>query len=367
MSNFQSTQKQQVLSGRGDVHAHTIENKILSSLLQSVPLNIYAKNIDGQFIFVNAEYCRNSGKDAHDILGKSDYDIHPPELADKYRADDQQIIKSGEVRTIEEPRQSIGGEKRYVEVIKSPLRDNENPDKIIGTIGVFWDITQRKTVEKQVLEDRNFLRTIIDTIPSLVYTKDTQGCFTTANKAIADFVGVDSPDDLIGKDDSDFFPAEAADDFSAKEKKFFESGIALDNLMETYQYKGKEYTINTTKKPLYDLDGNLEGLVGVGHDITKIKQLEKEREKLIAELRVALDEVKTLRGLLLPICSSCKKIRDDKGYWNEVESYISHHSDAQFTHGICPDCIKKNYPDIYEELEQQGGFLQQSEEKEKSE
>jgi CheY-like chemotaxis protein len=69
-----------------------------------------------------------------------------------------------------------------------------------------------------------------------------------------------------------------------------------------------------------------------------------ERERLISELREALAHVKTLKGLL-PICASCKKIRDDKGYWSQVESYVELHSEANFTHGLCPDCIKKWFPD----------------------
>jgi len=74
------------------------------------------------------------------------------------------------------------------------------------------------------------------------------------------------------------------------------------------------------------------------------KQAETEREQLIAELQQALAQVKTLSGLL-PICSGCKKIRDDQGYWNRIETYISQHSDAQFSHGICPDCAKQYFPD----------------------
>lgn len=73
---------------------------------------------------------------------------------------------------------------------------------------------------------------------------------------------------------------------------------------------------------------------------------EKEREKLIGELRHALAEVKTLSGLL-PICASCKKIRDDTGYWNQIEEYICRHSDAEFTHGLCPDCAKRLYPQVF--------------------
>ena len=62
--------------------------------------------------------------------------------------------------------------------------------------------------------------------------------------------------------------------------------------------------------------------------------------------------MKKLSGLL-PICASCKKIRDDKGYWNQIESYIHDHSEAEFSHGICPDCFKRLYPDLYEEGDEQ--------------
>ncbi|UCD82356.1 MAG: HAMP domain-containing protein, partial [Desulfobacterales bacterium] len=75
--------------------------------------------------------------------------------------------------------------------------------------------------------------------------------------------------------------------------------------------------------------------------------MEKEREQLIKELQMSLKKVKMLSGLL-PICAACKKIRDDKGYWNQIESYIRSHSEAEFSHGICPECAKKIYPELYE-------------------
>ncbi len=74
------------------------------------------------------------------------------------------------------------------------------------------------------------------------------------------------------------------------------------------------------------------------------KRTQEEQERLITELRQALAKVKQLSGLL-PMCASCKKIRDDKGYWNQLEAYISEHSEADFSHGICPDCVKKHYPE----------------------
>ncbi len=80
--------------------------------------------------------------------------------------------------------------------------------------------------------------------------------------------------------------------------------------------------------------------------LTERKKAEEEREKLIVELQNALAEVRALSGLL-PICSSCKKIRDDQGYWNQIEVYISSHSTATFSHSICPECAKKLYPEYY--------------------
>jgi len=78
------------------------------------------------------------------------------------------------------------------------------------------------------------------------------------------------------------------------------------------------------------------------NEITKRHQAEKEKEKLIKKLEQALTEVKSLRGIV-PICSHCKNIRDDKGYWNKLELYIQEHSEAEFSHGICPECTEKLY------------------------
>jgi len=84
----------------------------------------------------------------------------------------------------------------------------------------------------------------------------------------------------------------------------------------------------------------------IGMFLGKIRQADKEKSKIIIELHKALEEVKTLSGFL-PICASCKNIRDDKGYWNQIEAYISDHSEAVFSHGICPECCQKLYPDFH--------------------
>jgi len=92
--------------------------------------------------------------------------------------------------------------------------------------------------------------------------------------------------------------------------------------------------------------GELEGRRVSNRDITDKKQAEELKEKLFMELQKAMDEIKKLSGFI-PICASCKKIRDDEGYWKAVEVYIGERTGAQFSHGICPECARKLYPEYY--------------------
>ncbi len=108
---------------------------------------------------------------------------------------------------------------------------------------------------------------------------------------------------------------------------------------------------NFAKKARLNME-QLEQLVGQRTE--ELNATLGERNKAIKELQSALDRIKVLSGLV-PICANCKKIRDDKGYWNQIEEYIIAHSDAEFSHGICPECIKELYPDIYERMQAKKG------------
>jgi hypothetical protein len=101
--------------------------------------------------------------------------------------------------------------------------------------------------------------------------------------------------------------------------------------------------VEITTSALRDTKGKIIAGTEVVRNITDRKILEREREKLIIDLAEALSAVKTLRGLL-PLCASCKKVRDDKGYWTQVDQYIAEHSEAEITHGYCPECEKKHFP-----------------------
>ena len=96
-----------------------------------------------------------------------------------------------------------------------------------------------------------------------------------------------------------------------------------------------------------DAGGNPQYGLGLVEDITERKASEQERERLLSEVQEAMANVKTLNGCV-PICSSCKKIRDDRGFWIQVEQYLTAHSGVQFSHGICPECLKHIYPEYAE-------------------
>lgn len=106
-------------------------------------------------------------------------------------------------------------------------------------------------------------------------------------------------------------------------------------------------------QPVFSFEGRYLGRRASNRDITERKTAEKAREELIGELQQAMESIKTLNGLL-PICSHCKKIRDDEGYWNQVETYVSKYTGAEFSHGLCPDCAREIYPKYFHDGGDQG-------------
>ena len=114
---------------------------------------------------------------------------------------------------------------------------------------------------------------------------------------------------------------------------------------------GRTIPVGIVVSRLMEGNGRLAGYVIIARDMTDWKRAEEEKNTLITKLQYALANIKTLNGLI-PICSSCKKIRNDKGFWQMVEEYISEHSEADFSHGICEDCLKRLYPEYLEDFDQ---------------
>ncbi|HEX4122409.1 MAG TPA: PAS domain S-box protein [Verrucomicrobiae bacterium] len=120
-------------------------------------------------------------------------------------------------------------------------------------------------------------------------------------------------------------------------------GEQISHFETTQRRKGGDLVeVSVTISPVRNGNGQIIAASTITRDIGQRKRAERERERLLSELQTALSEVKTLSGFF-PICAHCKKIRDDKGYWNQIEVYVRDHSNASFTHGICPECARRNF------------------------
>ncbi len=169
------------------------------------------------------------------------------------------------------------------------------------------------------------------------------GTYRYLNAAFSSAFGK-GPEELIGKRIYDVFPPEEAEKRMTVVKRAFATGETIVFDVRVPAIDGERYYM-TSVKPIRGEDGAVSAVVCISKDITERKRAELERERLIGELQAALQHVRTLSGLL-PICCSCKKIRDDHGYWTQIETYIRDHTQAEFTHGMCPECIERYYPGI---------------------
>ena len=183
-------------------------------------------------------------------------------------------------------------------------------------------------------------RQIIETMTDALLVIDKDGIVRVANAAASKLFGY-SVDQLLGKSlsmtlgNTPFVEA-------LKTSIFYYHSYNPELMYITPQRNTHELRLSVS--PIQDSTRQPIATVCVFHDITDRKLAEMEREKLIKELQNSLAEIKTLRGII-PICSVCKKIRDDKGYWKQVETYIQDHSEAEFSHSICPECAL--YPEFY--------------------
>lgn len=197
-----------------------------------------------------------------------------------------------------------------------------------------------RDLEERIEQNLQFLNDILNYIPDLIFVKDQQHRWVLLNDAFCSALG-HSREELIGKTDYDFHTKEQADIFWEKDDLVFDTeGVNVNEEVYT-DPQGNMRTILTSKAAFRDPRGR-RLLVGVAHDITKRKLAEQDRERLIAELRDALAKVRMLTGLL-PICAACKKIRDDEGYWSQIELYLKKHANIEVSHGLCPECAERMY------------------------
>ena len=244
---------------------------LYSSLVETLPVNVFRKDLAGRVVFVNRRYCETMGRSLEELLGKTDFDLFPHELAQKYRKDDAAVLATGEGWEDVEDYCTPGGEMIYVHVLKTPVRDAEG--NVTGIQGVFWDVTARKQAEAALEKERYLLHTLMDNLPHAIYFKDEEGRFTRVNKALADRFGLNDASEAIGKTNFDFFAEENARQSMADEREIIRTGQPMvDKEQKKVWANGRDSWVSTTKMPLYGQEGSVVGTFGVSRDITQQKQ-----------------------------------------------------------------------------------------------
>lgn len=248
-------------------------------------------------------------------------------------------FKDGKVHTAVMNGKS-GKRRLTLQVTSSPIRNASG--KIIAGIEIVRDVSARRYYKKTkdlVVKVSREWEEVFDIIDDAITIHDNNFNIIRANKAAEKMLGAASSE-ILKKKCYESYHGSTSPPESCPSCRSLQTGHPtvsemFDPFLDKY--------IEVKALPLLNKDHQIAGLVHVVRDISGSKKYEKERDNLIFDLTDALFKVKTLRGLL-PICASCKKIRDDNGYWKQVDDYIREHSNADFTHGICPECAEREFP-----------------------
>ncbi len=257
------------------------------SLVDQLPAGVFRKDAEGRFVFVNSWYCRIKGMTPEQILGKtsrelaaSEFANHPEaakeiQLAIQGAINHQWIMETGKRIDVEEQYPSVDGKIQYWQVVKSPVFGSDG--KIIGTQGIFFDITEHRQADAALAQERNLLRTMIDNSPDTIYIKDLAGRKTLANLAELKNMGCQTEAEAIGKSDFEIYPEELAAGYFADDQAVIQTGQPLINHEEKIvTAAGETHWSLSSKIPLRDATGTIIGLVGMGRDITERKRIEAQ-------------------------------------------------------------------------------------------
>ena len=204
----------------------------------------------------------------------------------------------------------------------------------VSALVVFGSLRARKMFGRE-LAARDRIAGILECTSDAVCTLDADWVVTYFNKRASDSAGL-PPEEVLGREFWILWPQVVGTKFEEQYRRVMTERVTV-HFEEWYAPKNRWIEVNACPYG--------EGIAIFFRDITERKERQAERERLIAELQVALADVKTLSGLL-PICAQCKNVRDDRGYWKQIETFIGERSNAKFSHGICPTCFVQLYPDL---------------------
>lgn len=263
-------------------------------LMESLPDHVYFKDLESKFICVNRAHAEFHGFGSpEEAIGKSDFDIFQERFAKLKFEAEQKIIQSGKGWSFREERdrQNDGSEK-WVLSTKLPLLDVDG--KIVGTFGLSRDITESKRVEIELEHQRHLLQTIIRILPCRVFVRDREQRFLLVNEEYQNGIGIGNPDEMVGKKISEIRPGERAELLEARDREIIESDRAIYHQVDfNKSLMGDKRWVLTSKVPLHDSQGEVEGVVGMTLDITEQKEAEEEARKANEQLQTQNQQLET--------------------------------------------------------------------------
>ncbi len=265
--------------------------------------------------------------------------FYVPEARPVIQAAVQAAIASGTPFDLDLPLITAKGRSLWIRAQGSALLVEGH---VVKLHGAFQDITERKRMEDQLRQ----LSRAVEQNPASIVITDPAGAIEYVNPKFIEITGYTLAE-AVGQNPRILKSGEKSPEAYGELWQTLTAGKEWRGEFHNRKKNGELYWESAAISPIRDASGRITHYVAVKEDITARKQTEAERDQLIQDLQQALTKVKSLSGLL-PICAWCKKIRDDQGYWKRVESYVQEHSEATFTHGMCPDCLKKYYPELDE-------------------
>ncbi len=250
----------------------------LQALIDWVPDYLWVKDAGSCFVVANKAITSDSGRaNTCDMIGLTDFDIHAPEAARKFRAVEEDILRSGQpMIDREELIVTSSGALKWLLTTKVPLRNDRN--EIFGLVGISRDITEIKATRAEAAE-RVSLQALIDFLPDALWIKDVKSRFVIANKITASRMGYEGAADLIGKSDLELLSPDIAEKFFADEQTIVRTGRPMIDVEEcVFGASGEKTWILTTKVPMRNDQNEIFGVAGISRDITRRKLAEAMRE-----------------------------------------------------------------------------------------
>jgi len=301
-----------------------------------------------RIVNVNLQFERLYGYTLEEIAGKYIDDIIVPKDQREDAKKTTKLVQKGGVAVKEAKRLKKDGTLLDVSISGAPIIVD---GKQIGIITIYMDITAIRKAQEEVHKQKQYFESLFASASDAIVSLDLNGDVVSVNPYFEKLFGYTQAE-IQGKNlDSFIVNMDNINDANAI-TDFVQKGGTTHFERKRKRKDGSFVDVSVSGAPII-VDSTHVGALATYRDITEQKKAEEERERIISELQEALRKVNTLSGLI-PICAHCKKIRDDQGYWSDVELYISKHSDAEFSHGLCNDCMKLLYPKQYERLLAQG-------------